>query len=94
MDAFNLWSSKPSSSSSSYKSLIKLADLPFGEYPVKRFYWTETSFGAKIKLDLGDKYVFLPPSISKNHTAESVKMLNTIAQTFIWNGYGENQFEP
>ena len=89
MEAFKLWTSH-----SKHQGLVKLSTLPFGEYPVKQFYWVETPYGNKIKIDLGDRYVYLPPSISKNHTAETVASLNTISQIFVWEGYGEGQFQP
>lgn len=76
------------------KDLIKLADLPFGEYPITEFAFYETRFGPRVKLDLGDKYVFLPPSVSKHQNPESVAALNTVKQIFVWNGYGDGQFEP
>lgn len=75
------------------KGLIKLADLPFGEYPVTEFAYINTRFGPRIKLDLGDKFVFLPPSAAKNQSPQSVASLNTLKQIFVWNGYGEGQYE-
>lgn len=76
------------------KTQVKLADLPFGEYPISEFFWVVTCYGPRIKLDLGDKQVFLPPSAVRNQTPGSVALLNTVRQIFVWNGYGEAQFEP
>lgn len=87
MEAFQSWS-KP------LPVNVKLSDLPYGEYPVRKFFWLETRFGPKIKLDLGDKYVFLPNSIAKKQSRESIDALNMLPQIFVWNGYGDSQYEP
>lgn len=87
MEAFQNWTK-------SAPKDVKLADLPFGEYPIRSFLWLETRFGSKIKLDLGDKFVILPNSCSKKQTRESVAALNFLPQIFVWNGYGDSQYEP
>lgn len=81
MEAFNLmkqacWN----------KRLVKFNDLPIGEYAVVSFSWEVTRFGPTIKVDLGDKYVFLPPRFSKDMTAEKVASLNTVPQIMVYNG--------
>lgn len=77
-----------------HKGLVKLSDLPRGEYLVSEFSLMQTRYGPKLKLDLGDMYVILPSSSAVGLTAESTATLNTVPQIFIWGGYGETQFEP
>lgn len=76
-----------------HKKIVKLSDLPRGEYVVSEFLLEEMRYGIKLKLDLGDKFVILPSSSAKDLTPESVASLNTVPQIFIWGGYGESQFD-
>lgn len=75
-----------------HEDVIDLIDLPFGEYPVSKFYRIEACYGSAIKLDLGDKSIFLPLNIVKNHARESGVSLFDVPRIFIWKGYGEGQY--
>lgn len=77
-----------------HKVLVKLIDLPRGEYFVEKFYLVQTRYGPKIKLDLGDKCVYLPSSATVGQTADTIDALNSVPQIFVWGGYGDSQFEP
>lgn len=69
------------------KPLVNFSDLPVGEYPVLEFSLVEkTKYGPAIKVDLGDKVVFLPKRFSKDMTAEKVAALNTVPQILIFQG--------
>lgn len=81
MEAFNLlkqacWN----------KRLVNFGELPLGEYNVESFSLVQTRYGPTVKVDLGDKYVFLPPRFSTDMTEEKVASLNTIPQILIWEG--------
>lgn len=74
--------------------MVRLGDLPRGEYPVEQFSLVETRYGKKLKLDLGDKFVYLPSSASAGLNDDKIVELNSLPQIFVWGGYGDSQFEP
>lgn len=81
MEAFNLlkeacWN----------KKLVSFAELQIGEYGVTEFSLVQTRFGATIKVDLGDRYVYLPNRFAKDMTVERIAALNTLSQTLIYSG--------
>lgn len=77
-----------------HKVFVRLHDLPRGEYLVEQFSLTQTRYGPKLKLDLGDKFVYLPSSAAVGQAANTIAALNSVPQIFVWGGYGESQFEP
>lgn len=89
MEAFNLLKK-----ACEHKVLVRLNDLPRGEYLVEKFFLVQTRFGSKLKLDIGDKYVYLPSSAAVGQTEVTIAALNSVPQIFVWGGYGESQFEP
>lgn len=68
------------------KPLVSFSQLPVGEYVVLEFSMVQTKFGPKIKLDLGDKVVFLPSRFSKDMTDEKLAALNTLPQMLVFSG--------
>lgn len=68
------------------KKLINFNSLPVGEYPISHFSLEETRYGPSVKLDLGDKYIFLPKRFANEMTAEKIAALNTLPQILIYSG--------
>lgn len=67
------------------KQLVRLDDLPIGEYVVQKFSIIQTRYGEKIRVDLDDKWIILP-SRFESFTAEDIENLNKIAQLLIYKG--------
>lgn len=87
MEAFNLlksncWGSKP---------LVNFTNLPKGEYFVTEFSLVSAKHGSTIKVDLGDKYIFLPKRFAENQTPETIAELNSLPQIMIFNGLDANR---
>lgn len=68
------------------KPTINFNNLPQGEYPVVELILVNTRFGKTLKVDLGDKFIYLPTRFGEHHTEESVAVLNTLPQTLVYNG--------
>lgn len=49
---------------SSYKKICSFKDLAVGDYIVTEFSFSETKFGKKVLIDIGDRLVCLPPRYS------------------------------
>lgn len=73
------------------KKLVSFSELPVGEYGVSEFSLVHTKFGPKIKVDLGEQFVFLPNRFSKDMTEEQVSTLNSVPQTLIFSGIDEKR---
>lgn len=81
MEAFNLlkqacWN----------KKLVNFNELPIGEHNISHFSLEQTRFGPSVRVDLGDKYVFLPNRFAKDMNAEKIAELNTVPQILIYDG--------
>lgn len=74
--------------------LESFSELPIGEYAVTDFSLVQTEYGPRIKVVLGDKFVFLPNRFSKNLTAEQVQELNSIPQILIFSGIDTSRRKP
>lgn len=73
-----------------YKSF---STLERGEYPVKNFSISDTKYGKRIKVELKECYVYLPPRFSVDLLNEDViKELNEqdIVMTFLGKGLEPN----
>lgn len=81
MEAFNLLKQ-----SCWNKRLVNFNELPIGEHVISWFSLETTRFGPALKVDLGDKYVFLPPRFAREMTAERVASLNSVPQILIYGG--------
>lgn len=68
------------------KKLVNFNQLPIGEHVITSFSLEQTRYGPTIKVDLGDKYVFLPARFARDMTAEKVATLNTVPQILIYHG--------
>lgn len=55
------------------KPFISFEDLPIGDYFIKSFAYIETKFGKKIRLDIGEKVVFLPERFVKRIGEDNVE---------------------
>lgn len=51
-------------------------DLTIGEYPISKFELHKTKFGIRLKVTLGDIYVFLPERYSDGMTDDDIQLLN------------------
>lgn len=60
MSAFNLFKNACTS-----KPYVSFDDLPVGDYFIKSFSLANTKFGKAIRLDIGEKVVFLPQRFLK-----------------------------
>lgn len=81
MEAFNLlrdacWN----------KPTVNFNELPVGEYPVTEFLLVQTRFGKTLKVDLGDKLIYLPTRFGVNMTDDRVVALNSLAQIMVYTG--------
>lgn len=68
------------------KPTVNFNDLPLGEYPVIEFILVQTRYGKTLKVDLGDKFIYLPIRFGVNMTEEKVDILNTLPQTLVYAG--------
>lgn len=71
MSAFEIL--KRASTPKEYKNFT---DLPIGEYSVSKFELYKTKLGIRMKVTLGDIYVFLPERYSDGITDEDIQLLN------------------
>lgn len=81
MEAFNILKSACWT-----KKVVSFNQLPVGEYPVSEFMLVQTRFGQTLKVDLGDKIVYLPTRFGANMTDETVAALNTVPQILTYSG--------
>ena len=58
------------------KPIANFDNLPVGDYFISNFALVETKFGLRLRLDLGDKILFLPERFAIGFTAEKVSELN------------------
>lgn len=72
------------------KSYCSFKDLQPGDYLISNFFLTETRYGRRLKLDLGDKVVILPERFSVGLKTEDVDELNRTPQLFIYRGKDVN----
>lgn len=72
------------------KILVNFSQLPIGEYAVSEFSLVQTRFGLQLKVELSDKYVFLPKRFAKDMTEERVASLNTLSHIMIFYGMDES----
>lgn len=75
------------------KQFTSFKDLPVGEYVVSEFTLMQTRFGPSIKVDIGDKIVFLPKRFSKGMTEEKVAALNTVPQILVFSGIDHDRHD-
>lgn len=61
---------------SNAKPITNFDDLAVGDYLISSFLLVETKFGSRLRIDLGDKVVFMPARYSVCLTHENVKELN------------------
>lgn len=66
--------------------LVSFDNLPIGEYVVSAFSLVQTSFGPKVKADLGGKYVILPNRFADGMTSTDVENLNKVPQIMVYSG--------
>ena len=68
------------------KPCCAFKDLPQGEYLIYDFALVRTKFGVQLRLDLGDKVVFLPERFSKHLKPEDIPELNKPQKILCYNG--------
>lgn len=68
------------------KKLVNFNSLPIGEHAISEFSLEQTRYGPTVKVDLGDKYIFLPSRFARDMTAEKIAALNTVPQIMIYSG--------
>lgn len=67
------------------KQYCGFKDLPFGDYIVTNFTLVETkAYGTGLRVDFGEKYLFLPKRFADSMTPEKLIELN---QAPIWMSY-------
>lgn len=81
MDAFSMLKSVCCT-----KQFVSFENLPVGDYFVEEFALVNTKFGTRIRVDIGDKVVFLPERFSKNMTSEKVNELNNSPKLMCYKG--------
>lgn len=54
------------------KPFISFEDLPIGDYFIKSFAYVDTKYGKRIRLDIGEKVVFLPTRFIKRIGEENM----------------------
>lgn len=68
------------------KQYTSFTKLPFGNYLVEEFSFVQTQYGDRIRVDLGDKYVFLPERFSARLKPEHIPELNENQRVMVYNG--------
>lgn len=68
------------------KPYCSFNNLDLGEYLIKEFALVNTKYGERLRLDLGDKEVFMPERFSKNLTPEGLAELNASKAMLIYKG--------
>lgn len=58
------------------KEYKNFSDLPIGEYSISKFELYKTKLGIRLKVTLGDIFVFLPERYSDGMTDDDVQLLN------------------
>lgn len=58
------------------KEYKNFGDLPIGEYSISKFELYKTKLGIRMKVTLGDIYVFLPERYSDGMTDDDIQLLN------------------
>lgn len=67
------------------KQYCSFKDLPFGDYIVTNFALVETKlYGPALRVDFGEKYLFLPKRFADNMTKEKIIELN---ESPLWMSY-------
>lgn len=79
--AFNLLKS-----ASINKPYCSFSELPVGEYIIAEFALVDTKFGERLRVDLGEKYVYLPMRYAVKMTNDLVAELNETPMVMIYMG--------
>lgn len=74
------------------KPICSFEKLPIGEYLVRKFDFVETKFGPKVRVDIGDRFVFLPQRFSEGVTKEIVDDYNITPKIMSYSGKDASQF--
>ena len=67
------------------KNVVAFKDIEIGEYLIHEFALVHTTWGARVRLDLGDKAIFLPERFAKMKP-EDVEALNSSQKILCYMG--------
>lgn len=67
------------------KAFQSFKDLSHGEYIVDKFTTVQTAHGIRVRIDMGDTYMFLPERYA-NLTEEDIKTLNQTPKIMVYSG--------
>lgn len=68
------------------RNYMSFSELQPGEYLVKYFSLVKTTHGERIKIEIGDRYLFLPERYLEKITPEGVPLLNRKPKLMIYRG--------
>lgn len=68
------------------KSYQSFKDIVPGEYIVEKFSFVESSHGKRIRIDIEEKYMFLPERFAKMLTVDDINELNGSPKIMVYGG--------
>lgn len=74
------------------KSYLSFTNLKPGEYTITNFAIVQTTYGERIKVEMGDQFLFLPDRFNEKIKVEHLAELNRYPKRMIYGGKDPEEF--